>query len=163
MTAELDQLRKRYEQFQASLKRIERPAQDIEQMKAKLAALESSVTSPNGGVTVVAGPGGSIKDIRISDEAARQSGAILAGEIMTTLRQAVASVARSQAAIVDEHSGGESNAVDRVAQIQAEAVGDNVEQPVPEAAPAPAPQAEPSDGADDSPANKFLKGLFYDD
>lgn len=128
MSAELDQLRKKYEQFRATIEHIESPMQGIEQMKEELAALESAVTSPNGGVTVTAGPGGSIKDIRITDEASGRPGAQLAAEIMTTLRQAVAAAARSQAAIVDQHSGAELGAMDRVLQNQADAFGTTVEE-----------------------------------
>lgn len=160
MSAELDQLRERYQQFQATIKRIESPMQGIEQMKEELAALESSVTSPRGGVTVIAGPGGSIKDIRITDEAGKQPGAMLANEIMTTLRQAVAASARAQAAIVDQHSGAQLGAMDRVLQNQADAFGTTVDElknnlpPGDPAAPKAPPAAKPNE--DDFSENTLM-------
>lgn len=160
MSAELDQLRARYEQFQATMKRVESPMLDVNQMKAELVALESSATSPRGGVTVIAGPGGSIKDIRISDEAGRQPGAMLAAEIMSTLRQAVAGAARSQAAIVDQHSGSRLHTMDRVLQDQADALGTTVEElkstlpPGDPAAPRTRPQARRND--DDFSENTLM-------
>ncbi len=127
MSAELEQLRKQYAKFRASLTQVENPLEQVNRMKEELGGLEASVTSPSGKVTVVAGPGGSIKDIVLAEDAVQIPASALAAELKSTVTQAVANAARQQAAIVDEHMGGHA-AYDQVLQNQADALGTTVDQ-----------------------------------
>lgn len=193
MSAELEQLRKQYEVFQSKLKRMDNPMQRVDQMKDELAGLAASATSPSGKVTVVAGPGGAIRDVQFTEDAVRQPAAALAAEVKSTLQQAVAAAARRQARIVDEHMGGQLNAYDRVLQNQADAFGTTVDElkdsigDVPQPAkpgrsddddfsegtlmskgykppPPTGPSAGgPPAGGSGTAADKFLKNLFDED
>lgn len=128
MSAELDQLRRKHEQLQASLKKVEDPTERVEELKGQLAGLEASVTSPSGKVTVVAGPGGSIRDVVFAEDAVQLPAQALAAEVKSTLAQAVATAARQQARVVDEAMGGQLGTYERVLENQAEAFGTTVDE-----------------------------------
>lgn len=128
MSAEFERLVAQFERFQSKVKHIDDQFAGIGQMQEEVSALEASASSPGRSVTVVAGPGGSIKDIKLSTEALRQQPGSLSAEIMATLRQAVAEVARKQAGIVEAHMGGEMHLVDQVLESQAQAFGTSVEE-----------------------------------
>lgn len=128
MTAEFDQLVAEFEKFQSRIKRIDDKFAGIGAMQEEISALEAGVSSPGRSVTVIAGPGGAIKDIRLSAEALRQQPGSLSAEIMSTLQRAVAEVARKQAAIVDTHMGGELHLTDQVLETQAQVFGTTVEE-----------------------------------
>ncbi|SFJ14462.1 YbaB/EbfC family nucleoid-associated protein [Amycolatopsis sacchari] len=128
MSAEFDQLVAQFEQFQAKLKRVDDQFASIGQMQQELAALEAVATSPDRAVTVVAGPSGAIKDIRLTDLALRQSPQALSATLMTTLRQAVAEAARRQAGIVEEAIGDDMHLTDQVLETQAQLFGTTPEE-----------------------------------
>ncbi|AUI63275.1 YbaB/EbfC family nucleoid-associated protein [Amycolatopsis sp. BJA-103] len=153
MSAEFEQLVAEFEKFQSKIKKAETQFAKVGEMQAELAELESVAASPDRSVTVVAGPGGSVKDIRLSPEALRQQPQQLAAAILSTLHTAVADAARKQAGIVDEQFGGtfHLNVEEQVLEAQAEALGTTTadlrsqmsEEPPPEAArPARRPRNE---------------------
>lgn len=154
MSAEFDQLVAEFEKFQSKIKRVDQRFSSIGQMQEEIAALEAGAHSPDRSVTVIAGPGGSIKDIRLSSEALRQQPGALAAEIMSTLQRAVAEVARKQAGIVDAHMGGELNLTDQVLQSQADLFGTTVEElrsNLEDAPPSSPPQTTSHDDHDHPP------------
>jgi DNA-binding protein YbaB len=126
MTAEFDQLVSEFEQFQAQIKNMDDRFEHLAGMQSELAALEVTVSSADQAITVVAGPGGSITDIRITDEALRLGAERLSGELMATVREAVADAARQQAAVVQEYAGGP--VLDQVLETQSELTGVPVEE-----------------------------------
>ncbi|MEV0676362.1 YbaB/EbfC family nucleoid-associated protein [Actinosynnema sp. NPDC050436] len=123
MSAEFDQLVTRFEQFQAKLHRVDEQFGDLGEMQRELAAMEVVATSPDRAVTVVAGPSGAIKDIRLTDHALRRPPHALAAALMGTLRQAVAEAARRQAGIVEQALGDDLRLTDQVLETQAELFG----------------------------------------
>ncbi|MFJ6670594.1 YbaB/EbfC family nucleoid-associated protein [Actinosynnema sp. NPDC091369] len=123
MSAEFDQLVAQFEQFQAKLHRVDQQVAGLDRMQEELAALEVVAVSPDRAVTVVAGPSGAIKDIRLSDHALRRPAPALAGAIMGTLRQAVAEAARRQAGIVEHALGDDMRLTDQVLETQAQLFG----------------------------------------
>lgn len=125
MSAEFEQLVAEFEKFQSKIKQAETQFAKVGEMQGELAELESVATSPDRSVTVVAGPGGSVKDIRLSPEALRQQPQQLAAAILSTLHTAVADAARKQAGIVDAQFGGafHLNVEEQVLEAQAEALG----------------------------------------
>jgi DNA-binding protein YbaB len=145
VSAEFDQLVAQFEQFQAKLHRVDDQVAGIGQMQQELATMEVVATSPDRAVTVVAGPSGAIKDIRLTDLAMRRPPHALAGALMATLRQAVAEAARRQAGIVENALGDDMHLTDQVLETQAQLFGVTpqelramTEQPAPGQAP-PAP------------------------
>lgn len=126
MTAEFDQLVAEFEQFQTQIKNMDDRFEHLAGMQSELESLEVVVSSPDRSVTVVAGPGGSVLDIRITDEALRLGAERLGTELMTTLREAVADAARQQAGIVQEFAGGP--VLEQVLETQSEVTGVPVEE-----------------------------------
>lgn len=114
-----------FEKFQSKVKVAETQFSKVGEMQEELATLESQAVSPDRSVTVVAGPAGAVKDIRLTPEAMRLQPQQLAATIMSTLQTAVADAARKQAGIVDAHMGGAFglNVGDQVLEAQAEAMG----------------------------------------
>ncbi|CCH32096.1 YbaB/EbfC family nucleoid-associated protein [Saccharothrix espanaensis] len=123
MSAEFDQLVAQFEQFQAKLHRVDDQAAGIGELQRELAAMEVVATSPDRAVTVVAGPSGAIKDIRLADHAMRRPPHALAAALMATLRQAVAEAARRQAGIVEHALGDDMHLTDQVLETQAQLFG----------------------------------------
>ncbi|WP_406640538.1 YbaB/EbfC family nucleoid-associated protein [Amycolatopsis sp. WGS_07] len=189
MSEEMDRLVAEFEKFQTKLKQAEAQFAKVGDMQEELNALEAQVMSPDRSVTVIAGPSGSVKDLRLSPDALRQQPDQLASTILATLHQAVAESARKQAGIVDEHVGTAFglNVSDQVLEAQAAGMGTTVEElesNLPEAQPqrpaapvrdeedfannnllraeqqpAQAPPPPPSASAGD----QFLKNLFNDE
>lgn len=95
-------------------------------MKEEITAIRASSSSPDHSVTVTAGPGGAVIDIKITDDAMRGSAQALGSSIMSALRLAVADGARQQAAIVQRYVGDRFNIVDRVMATQKEILGDKI-------------------------------------
>ncbi|SFB30866.1 YbaB/EbfC DNA-binding family protein [Amycolatopsis marina] len=189
LSAEFEQLVAQFEQFQSKIKRIDDQFAGIGEMQNELTALEATAVSPDRSVTVVAGPGGSVKDITLTEEALKQRPQALSATLMSTLQQAVAESARMQATIVDQHMGGDLQLTEQVLETQSELLGTPMEDlraRVAEAAPAQQPaETEQHDDfseqsflrADDRPGSSappppssggsqgddFLKNLFDDD
>ncbi|NKQ56376.1 YbaB/EbfC family nucleoid-associated protein [Amycolatopsis sp. K13G38] len=128
MSAEFDQLVAQFEQFQSRLKRVDEQFANIGQMQQELAEMEAVAVSPDRSVTVVAGPSGAIKDIRLTDLAMRQSPQALSSALMNTVRQAVAEAARRQAGIVENAVGDDMHLTDQVLETQAQLFGTTPEE-----------------------------------
>jgi DNA-binding protein YbaB len=124
---EFDQLVAQFEDFQSRLKHVEEPLADIAAMQSELEALEVTVSSPDHAVTVIAGVGGSVKDIRFTEAAMQLGSQRLSGVVMTTLRDAVAEAARRQAGIVQEHAG-DAPVLEQVLETQSQVTGVPVEE-----------------------------------
>ncbi len=181
-----------FEKFQSKVKLAETQFSKVGEMQGELAALESQAMSPDRSVTVVAGPGGAVRDIRLTAEAMRLQPQQLAAAIMSTLQTAVADAARKQAGIVDAHMGGAFglNVGDQVLEAQAEAMGTTAEElrskmseEAPQAAEplgrpsrdeadfsqetvlkrADGPPAGPPPAGGNSAGDQFLKNLFDDE
>lgn len=128
MSAEFDQLVAQFEQFQSKLKRVDEQFANVGQMQQELAEMEAVATSPDRSVTVVAGPSGSIKDIRLTDLAMRQSPQALSAALMSTVQRAVAEAARRQAGIVESALGDDMHLTDQVLETQAQLFGTTPEE-----------------------------------
>lgn len=160
MSAEFDQLVAQFERFQAQMQRVDQQFANIGDMQQQLADMEAVATSSDRAVTVVAGPSGSIKDIRLTDAAMRRPPAALAAELMSTLQKAVAEAARRQAGIVEGALGNDMHLKDQVLETQAQLFGMSkedlerataeeaaqppVQSPAPPPPPSPAPQGGPA-------------------
>jgi DNA-binding protein YbaB len=128
VSAEFDQLVAQFEQFQSKLKNVDEQFANLGQMQGEIADLEARASSPDRAVTVVAGPGGTIKDIQFTPQALRQPPHALSAAVMSTLQRAVAEAARKQAGIVEGHLGGDMHLMDQVLQTQAELFGTTPEE-----------------------------------
>ncbi|WP_326568094.1 YbaB/EbfC family nucleoid-associated protein [Amycolatopsis rhabdoformis] len=142
MSAELDRLVAEFEKFQSRIKQAEASFAKVGDMQDEVTALEATAMSPDRAVTVVAGAGGSVKDIRLTEAALKQQPQQLATTLLSTLHRAVADAALKQAGIVDAHVGA-AFGVDvsgQVLEAQAEAMGttaDELKSNASEAQPAP--------------------------
>jgi DNA-binding protein YbaB len=121
MSAEFDQLVAEFESFQSKLRNVDDQFENVAGMQSELAALEVSVTSPDRAVTVVAGVGGSVKDIRFTESAMQLGSQRLGAVVMGAVHEAVAEAARRQAAIVQEYVGGD--VLEQVLETQAQVTG----------------------------------------
>lgn len=130
VSEEMDRLVAEFEKFQTKLKQAEAQFAKVGDMQEELNALEAQVMSPDRSVTVVAGPSGSVKDLRLSPDALRQQPDQLAATILATLHQAIAESARKQVGIVDEHVGTAFglNVSEQVLEAQAAGLGTTVEE-----------------------------------
>ncbi|EHR48982.1 hypothetical protein SacmaDRAFT_0686 [Saccharomonospora marina XMU15] len=128
MSAEFDQLVAEFEKFQSKIKQVDDRFANLGQLRSEIASLEATATSPDRSITVVAGPGGAIKDIQFTQQALGQQPQALSSALLTTLQQAVAEAARKQAGLVDEHLGDDTQLSEQVLQAQAELFGTSVEE-----------------------------------
>ncbi|WP_318305887.1 YbaB/EbfC family nucleoid-associated protein [Amycolatopsis solani] len=180
MAAEFDQLVTEFERFQSSIRNVDDRFAGLGAMQQELSELRAGASSPDGGVTVVTGPGGAVLDVKFTDAALAKGPQALSAALMATLREAVGEAARRQAVLVQEHLGDDLGLVDQVLETQAEAFGTTVEEmrsklaeePPRAAAPedfseervlrpaedAPPPTAPPSGGG--SAGDAFLRNLF---
>lgn len=98
------------------------------EMKDEITQIRATATSADHTVTVMAGPGGSVLDVKLSEQALRAgSPQALASSIMSAIRLAVADAARQQAAVVQKYVGDRLDIVDRVMATQKEILGDKIE------------------------------------
>lgn len=123
MSAEFDRLVAEFESFQSKLTNVDDQFENIAGMQSELAALEVSVTSPDRAVTVVAGVGGSIQDIRFTEAAVQLGSQRLSSVVMAAVHEAVAEAARRQAGIVQTYVGGDVPVLDQVLETQAQVTG----------------------------------------
>ncbi|KFU82991.1 YbaB/EbfC DNA-binding family protein [Amycolatopsis lurida] len=184
MSAEFEQLVAEFDKFQSKLQNVDDRLANIGGMQDELSRLEATATSPDRSVTVVAGPGGAIMDVRFTEEALRQRPEGLSAALMSTIQQAVAESARKQATIVEEHMGDDLHLVDQVLETQAELFGTTVEDLKAQMEDAPAreraeqpddysersvlrseaePQQPTPPPAAASDGDRFLKNLFDED
>jgi DNA-binding protein YbaB len=183
MSAEFDQLVAEFERFQSSIRDVDDRFAGVGAMRQELTELRASASSPDGGVTVVTGPGGAVLDVKFTDAALAKGPQALSAALLTTLREAVGEAARRQAVLVQEHLGDNLGLVDQVLETQAVVFGTTVEEmrsklaeetarPEPPAAAEdfseervlrqadapPPPQAPPASGG--SAGDSFLRNLF---
>ncbi|HET6291707.1 MAG TPA: YbaB/EbfC family nucleoid-associated protein [Amycolatopsis sp.] len=162
MSAQMEQLIAQFEHFQAKVRHAEARFAEVGDMQERIARLETTVTSPSGEVTVVAGAGGTVTDLRLSAGAMRLEAGHLSSVIMSTLRQAVAGAAQQQAGIVDD-TFGEAFGLDtseQVREAQAEAFGTAEEEPASQQQQQPsrpARRAAPRDDDDYFDDGSFLR------
>lgn len=123
MSTEFDHLIAQFERFQAQMHRVDQQFANLGEMQQQLAEMEAAATSADKAVTVVAGPSGTIKDIRLTDQAMRRPPQALAAELMSTLQKAVAEAARRQAGIVEGALGDDMHLTDQVLETQATLFG----------------------------------------
>jgi DNA-binding protein YbaB len=91
------------------------------EMKEEITAIRATVSSQDRAVTVVAGAGGSVVDIRVADEALRDANPQTLGRsIMSTIQLAIAQAAKAQAEVVQRYVGDRMNILDRVNAVQQE-------------------------------------------
>ncbi|MFI6101982.1 YbaB/EbfC family nucleoid-associated protein [Lentzea sp. NPDC051213] len=122
-SAAFEQLVAQFERFQSQMQRVDQQFANVGEMQQQLTELEAVATTADRAVTVVAGPSGSIKAIRLTDLAMRRPPHALAAELMTTLQQAVAEAARRQAGIVEGAIGDDMKLSDQVLETQAQLFG----------------------------------------
>lgn len=182
MSAEFEQLVTEYERFQASVRNVDDRFAGLGAMQQQLTELQARASSPDGGVTVVTGPGGAVLDVKFTEAALAKGAQALSTTLLATLREAVGEAARRQAVIVQEHMGDDLGLVDQVLETQAAAFGTTVEEmrskleeetprrerpAAPEdfsehrvlrQADAPPPPAPPASGG--SAGDSFLRNLF---
>jgi DNA-binding protein YbaB len=155
-SAAFEQLVAQFERFQSQMQRVDQQFADIGEMQQQLTEMEAVATSADRAVTVVAGPSGSIKAIRLTDLAMRRPPNALAAELMSTLQQAVAEAARRQADIVEGAIGDDMKLSDQVLETQSQLFGMSKDElrtvrseeaapqpPVPQRPPMPPPPAPP--------------------
>ncbi|KDN20738.1 YbaB/EbfC family nucleoid-associated protein [Amycolatopsis rifamycinica] len=175
MAGEFEQLVAEFERFQAGIRDADDRFAGLGAMRQQLTELRASAASPDGGVTVVTGPGGAVLDVRFTEAALAKGPQALSATLLATLREAVGEAARRQAVIVEESMGDDLGLVEQVLETQAVAFGTTVEelrskltaeQPAaPEdfseqrvLRPADPPTAPPTAGP--SAGDRFLRNLF---
>jgi DNA-binding protein YbaB len=96
-------------------------------MKEEITAIRASASSSDRSVTILAGPGGAVLDVQLTEQALHSgSGRALSGSIMSALRLAVADAAKQQAAIVARYVGDRPIAA-QVMATQQDILGDKIE------------------------------------
>lgn len=129
MSEEFERLLARHEEFQSKIKRTTEQFNNLEQLQADVRNIEATARSGDHNVTVTAGAGGGVTDIKFTAQALKQQPDELASTVLSTLQQAVADAARQQAGVVDTYMGdGGFNATDRVLETQAELFGTDKEE-----------------------------------
>ncbi|MFD2397398.1 YbaB/EbfC family nucleoid-associated protein [Prauserella oleivorans] len=124
MSAEFERLVAEFEKFKSKMKHVDTQLAGVSEMQNELGQLEATASNADRSITVTAGPGGTVKDIQLTDKALAQSPQALSAALMSTIQDAVAESARRQAAIVDSHMGGLGiNITDQVIETQAELLG----------------------------------------
>ncbi len=131
MSAHMDQLIAQFQNFQTKLRQAETRFAGVGDMQERIAQVETTASSPSGEVTVVAGAGGTVTDLRLTAGAMHLEAGQLSAMIMKTLRQAVAGAVQQQAGIVDDAFGDTlgTTTSEQVRQAQAEAFGTPEEEP----------------------------------
>jgi DNA-binding protein YbaB len=190
VSVEFERLVTQFEQFQSKLRKVDDQLANVGRMQSEIAAIEATASNSDRSVTVVAGAGGAIKDIQLTDRALAQPPQALASDLLSTIQQAVGEAARKQAGIVDEHVEG-MGVTDQVLETQAQLFGttpeelrERMEQERPTRAPRPSPEEEyhedyshqdfldgdaaqpstpPPAGGGGSAGDEFLQNLFQDD
>lgn len=129
MSEQFDQLIARYEEFQSKIKRASEQFDNLEALQSDVRDIEATARSSDQSVTVTAGPGGGVTDIKFTAQALKQQPDELASTVLSTLQRAVADSARQQAGLVDTYMGDQGfDATDRVLETQAELFGTDKEE-----------------------------------
>ncbi|EHK87276.1 YbaB/EbfC family nucleoid-associated protein [Saccharomonospora azurea] len=117
------QLMRRIEALDTAAADNRRRAEAYQRTEEELKDVSASVTSPDGVVTVVAGPGGVISSVTFSESVHDLSPASLSTTVQQTIAAAVAAVARRQADVV-RRGLGSSELLDRVTESDETLFGD---------------------------------------
>src|SRR6185369_12625713 len=128
MSGEFEHLVAEFERFQAGIRNADDRFAGLGVMQQQLTELRASAASPDGGVTVVTGPGGAVLDVKFTEAALAKGPQALSATLLATLREAVGEAARRQAVIVEENMGDDLGLVDQVLETQAVAFGTTVEE-----------------------------------
>lgn len=128
MSGEFEHLVAEFERFQAGIRHADDRFAGLGTMQQQLTGLRASAASPDGGVTVVTGPGGAVLDVKFTEAALAKGPQALSATLLMTLREAVGAAARQQAVIVEENMGDDLGLVDQVLETQAVAFGTTVEE-----------------------------------
>ncbi|GAB2664998.1 hypothetical protein GCM10027271_24910 [Saccharopolyspora gloriosae] len=89
------------QRIQEMLARFEEQATAAAQLKDKMGAIRGEARSQDGAVTVAVAPSGAVLDLRLSQQAMRQSHTALQQAIMQTIRQATQQAAETMNATVE--------------------------------------------------------------
>jgi DNA-binding protein YbaB len=118
------------QQLLARIETIDKAAADnrmrsesYQRMADELQNAEGRATSPDGIVTVVAGPGGSVTSITFTEQIRAVSPEALSASVMQAMAQARASAAQQQAEVV-RRGLGDTELLDRVLDSDARLFGD---------------------------------------
>ncbi|EIE97985.1 YbaB/EbfC family nucleoid-associated protein [Saccharomonospora glauca] len=161
------QLMRRIEALDTAAADNRRRAEAYKQTEEELKNVRASVTSPDGVVTVVAGPGGSITSVTFSDRVRELSPATLSTTVQQTIAAAVAAAARRQAEVV-RRGLGSTDLLDRVIESDERLFGDqrppesaepHAQQAPSSAQPLPKAQASPRRAA---PSSADDEAFFQD-
>lgn len=151
MSAHMDELIAQFGNFRAKIRDAEARFAGVGDMQERIAEIQNTATSPDGNVTVVAGAGGAVTDLRLSPGAMRLDHSQLAATILSTMRQAVAGAVQQQAGIVDDTFGDAFglNTSEQVREAQAQAFGtDEADAESKQETPPPARRSRPRDDDD---------------
>lgn len=140
MSEYADSLVRRIEAIDTAAADNRRRAEAYEQMTGELKDVQGEASSPDGAVTVIAGPGGEVKEIRFGDQIRAVAPPALAASVMHTIAAARAAAARQQAEVV-RRGLGDTELLDRVLDSDQLVFGD--QRP---ADPGPAPQPAVASG-----------------
>lgn len=177
MSGEFEHLVAEFERFRAGVRDADDRFAGLGAMQQQLTELRASAASPDGGVTVVTGPGGAVLDVKFTEAALARGPQALSATLLATLREAVGEAARRQAVLVEAHMGDDLGLVEQVLETQAVAFGTTVEElrsKLPEAPEEPAAPPDfseqrvlrPADPPPSPPAagptagDRFLRTLF---
>lgn len=145
MTEWAERLARRIEAIDAAAADNRLRAESYRQMTEDLKDVTGTATSPDGMVTVVAGPGGTLKSISFSEATRTVAPSTLAAAVMQTVARAQADAARGQAEVV-RRGLGSTELLDRVLSEEARVFGD--------APPTPAPVAPTAHTAPTPPVRR---------
>jgi len=98
-------------------------AESYQRMADELKDAEGRATSPDGLVTVVAGPGGSVSSVTFADQIRATTPEALSASVMQAIAQARASAAQQQAEVV-RRGLGDTELLDRVLDSDERLFGD---------------------------------------
>lgn len=139
MSEYAERLLRRIEAMDAAAADNRLRAENYQQMSSELKDVQGRATSPDGVVSVVAGPGGQIKEITFDDGVSSMAPHALSAAVLATVVQAQAEAARQQAQVVRDGLG-DTELLDRVLDSDERLFGDRVPRdpgvPVVRAAPA---------------------------
>ncbi|WAL64243.1 YbaB/EbfC family nucleoid-associated protein [Amycolatopsis cynarae] len=140
MSGYAEQLLRRIEAIDTAAADNRRRAETYRQMASELKDVTAQAGSPDGAVTVVAGPGGEVKEVRFGDQIRGIAPQALAASVMQTIAAARAAAARRQAEVV-RRGLGDTELLDRVLDTDERLFGD--QRPA-DPDPGPVPRTGPS-------------------
>ncbi|HVW42248.1 MAG TPA: YbaB/EbfC family nucleoid-associated protein [Amycolatopsis sp.] len=157
MSQYADQLLRRIEAIDTAAADNRRRAEAYEHMAGELKDVTAEASSPDGVVTVVAGPGGEVRSITFADRVRDLAPQALAASVMQTIAAARGAAARQQAEVV-RRGLGDTQLLDKVLESDERLFGDQRPAEVP--APAPAAASRTRTPARRAPAGE---DEYFDD